>query len=84
MPMKAHLHDSVNALPEKELHAAARFMEFLRDVGSEEFMRALMEAAEDEEPVTAERAEGAEEAWQEYLPGGGRPWEEVRDELASE
>ena len=84
MTVKDDLHRLVDALPEQELHAALRYMEYLRDVDSDQFVRALMEAPEDDEPLTAEEAEGAEEAWQEYLRGEARPWEEVRKELGNE
>ncbi len=84
MTIKEDLHRLVDALPEQELHAALRYMEYLRDVGSDEFVRALMEAPEDDEPLTADEAEGADEAWQEYLRGEARPWEEVRKELGNE
>ena len=84
MTIQEHLHQLVDALPEKELHAALRFMEYLRDVGSDPFVKALMDAPEDDEPLTAEEAEGADEAWREYLRGEARPWEDVRKELTGE
>ena len=84
MTIKDDLHRLVDALPEKELHAALRYIEYLRDVGGDEFVRALMEAPEDDEPMTAEEAQGADEAWQEYLRGEARPWEEVRKELGND
>ena len=84
MTIKDNLHQLVDALPDRELHAALRYMEYLRDVGSDEFVRALMEAPEDDEPMTDEEAQGADEAWQEYLRGEARPWEEVRKELGND
>ena len=84
MSIKDDLHRLVDALPEQEIHAAQRYMEYLRGGGSDEFVRALMEAPEDDEPMTAEEAQGADEAWQEYLRGEARPWEEVRKELGNE
>ncbi len=83
MTNKYDLHRLVDALPEQELHAAMRYMEYLRDVGSDEFVRALMEAPEDDEPITAEEAEGADEAWQEYLRGEAITAEEAKRELLS-
>ncbi len=83
MTIQEHLHQLVDALPEKELHAALRFMEYLRDVGDDPFVKALMDAPEDDEPITAEEAEGADEAWQEYLRGEAITAEEAKRELLS-
>ena len=84
MTIKDDLHRLVDTLPEQELHAALRYMEYLHDVGSDELVGALLEAPEDDEPITTEESEGADEAWQEYLRGEARPWEEVRKELGHE
>ena len=83
MTIKEELHRLVDELPEGESHAAKRFLEYLCNM-SDPMMRALMEAPYDDEPTTPEEDKGAEEAWQEYLRGEARPWEEVRKELASE
>ena len=82
MAVKDKLHQLVDELPDSEVHAAERFLAYLRDVGSDPFLRMLAEAPVDDEPTTAEEDEGAAEAWQEYLRGEARPWEEVRKELA--
>ena len=84
MIAKDWVHRVVDELPESELLAALRFLEYLRDVGGDPMVRALMEAPEDDEQITPEEAQGADEAWQEYLRGKARPWEEVRGELAGE
>jgi hypothetical protein len=75
---KEQLHRLIDELPEHELHAAQRFLEYLRDIGSDSVLRALMEASEDDEPTTPDEDEGAADAWHEYLRGEARPWEEVR------
>ena len=82
MTTKDELHRLVDELPQKELHGAKRFLEYLRNMG-DPFLRALSEAPEDDEPTTPEEDEGAEEARQEYLRGEARPWEDVREELAN-
>ena len=56
----------------KELPVAGRYLEYLSNMG-DPVLRAFMEAPED-----------GEEARQEYRRGEARPWEEVREELASE
>ncbi len=83
MTIKDELHRLVDELPQRELHGAKRFLEYLRNM-SDPVLRALMEAPEDDEPTTPEEDEGAHEAWQEYLRGEARPWEDVRKELANE
>jgi hypothetical protein len=83
MTIKDELYRLVDELPEKELHAAKRFLEYLRNMG-DPLLQSLMEAPYDDEPTTPEEDKGAEEAWQEYQRGKARPWEDVRDELAKE
>ena len=79
MTIKEDLHRLVDELPKKELPVAKRYLEYLRNMG-DPVLRSFMEAPEDDEEETAM----IEEARQEYLRGGARPWEEVREELASE
>ena len=79
MTIKEDLHRLVDELPKKELPVAKRYLEYLRNMG-EPVLRSFMEAPEDDEEETAM----IEEARQEYLRGEARPWEEVREELASE
>ncbi len=62
------LHKLVAQIPEDEIAAAGRYLQYLRDVG-DPFVRALFEAPFDDEPTTPEEDEGAEEARQEYLRG---------------
>ena len=78
MPVKEDLHLLIDELP-----VAKRYLEYLRNMG-DPLVRALMEAPEDDEPTTPEEDKLAEEAWQEYLGGKARPWEDVRDDLVSE
>ena len=84
MTTKEELHRLIDELPESEVHAALRFLGYLRNLGSDPLMQALMDAPEDDEPDTPEEQRAALEAWQEYLRGEARPWEEVRKELAGE
>ena len=79
MTIKEDLHRLVDELPKKELPVAKRYLEYLRNMG-DPVLRSFMEAPEDDEEETAM----IEEARQEYLRGEARPWEEVREELASE
>ena len=84
MATKEELYRLVDDLPESELHVALRFLEYLRDLGGDPLLHSLMQASEDDEPDTLEEQQASDKAWQEYLRGEARPWEEVREELASE
>ena len=83
MTTKDELYRLVDELPEQELHAAKRFLEYLHNQG-DPLLQALMAAPYDDEPTTPEEDKGAEEAWQEYLRGEARPWQDVRNELEKE
>ena len=83
MTIKEDLHRLVDELPKKELPIAKRYLEYLRNMG-DPVLRSFIEAPEDDEEETEEETAMIEEARQEYLRGEARPWEEVREELASE
>lgn len=77
---RARIRRLVNALPDQELSAAGRYLEYLRDMG-DPLLRALRNAPFDDEPTTPEEEEAVAEARAQYGGGEGRPWEEVREEL---
>lgn len=81
MASRDELHHLINELPESELQAARRFLEYLCD---DAVMKMLREAPEDDEPTSAEEDQAAEEGWREYQAGKARPWEAVRKELDRE
>ena len=83
MTIKEDLHRLVDELPKKELPVAKRYLEYLRNMG-DPVLRSFMEAPEDDKEETEEETAMIEEARQESLRGEARPWEEVREELASE
>lgn len=80
---KDDLHHMIDDLPDTEVHAAGRYIQFLRN-SQDPFMQTLLNAPLDDERQTDEELEGANEAWQEYLDGEARPWVEVRREIASD
>jgi hypothetical protein len=82
MTTREELHRLIDELPECEMHAARRFLEYLRNMG-DPVLRSLMEAPEDDEPTTPEEDQGAKEAWQEYLRGEAISAEEAKRELLS-
>ncbi len=79
---KKELYRLVDVLPESELHAAKRFLEYLRSM-SNPVVRAMIEAPEDDETTTPEEDQGAKEAWQEHLRGDSVSAEEAKRELLS-
>ncbi len=81
MTTKEALHGLIDELPEFVLSEVERYLTELRD---DRMLQVLMSAPYDDEPTTPEEDEGAREAWEEYLQGKARPWEEVREKLAHE
>lgn len=79
---KEDLHRLVDQLSPRDLTAARRFLEYLRDT-SDPLLRALARAPLDDEPTTPEEDAAAEKAWQEYLRGEGVPLEQVKQELSA-
>jgi hypothetical protein len=76
------LHRLVDDLPERQHEVAARLLQGLRDDRVDPLLAALLAAPDEDEDVSAEETEGAREALEEYRAGLGRPWEDVRRELA--
>ncbi|MDY7091672.1 MAG: hypothetical protein SX243_01735 [Acidobacteriota bacterium] len=54
MTDKERLHSLVENLPDSEVHAALRFVEYLQREASDPVSKALQEAPYDDEPLTAE------------------------------
>lgn len=84
MSSREELHQLLDQLPESELRVARRFLEFLRSHSDDPFLLALAEAAEDDEPETAEEIEAVREATEDCVSGRVRSWQEIRPELANE
>jgi len=59
---KKQLHELVEALPDAEVSAAQRYLEFLRQQGADPVRRALDAAAADDEPETEDEAAAVAEA----------------------
>lgn len=83
MTPKEELYRLVDRLPENEVHAARRFLEFLADLSRDPVLRALHEAPLDDEPLTPEEAAESDAAWKAYREGRdkGEPLEKVRQKL---
>lgn len=78
MTNKERLHALVEDLPENEVHAALRFLEYLRDLEHSPLMKTLREAPPDDEPVTKEDLAALAEAWEDVKQGRVVSHEEVR------
>jgi len=80
MSARDSLHRLVDELPESELAAAERFLNYLRAT-TDPVLRALLEAPLDDEPETDEERHAVQEAREELARGEVRTLEEVRREL---
>jgi len=72
------LHDLVERIPEEDLKAAQRFLEYL---ASNPALRAVLMAAEDDEPVTEEDAAAIRRAEAEIQASRVVPHEEILREF---
>jgi hypothetical protein len=78
---KERLHRLVDELPDSELHAAARYLEYLRSMGGDPLLRTLMEAPLDDEPETDEERAAVAEAREALARGEVVSDEELKREL---
>lgn len=84
MSVREDLHRLVDLIPDAEGTKARQLLLELIEKTGDPLLVALANAPEDDEATSPEEDEGAAEAWQEYLQGRGRPWEEVRKDLGVE
>ena len=70
MSVKTELHRLVDELPETEVLPAKRFLEYLRDTHDDPVLRSLLQAPEDDEPLTPEDVAAIKEAKSAYRRGG--------------
>lgn len=83
MTVKEELHRIVDLLPDAEIQAVLRFLQYLREARYDDRVsRLLMSAPEDPEPLTAEEALAVDRALEEFRKGQTIPWEEVRRQIA--
>ena len=81
MGVRDRLHNLVDRLPESEVPAAERYLQFLQLAGTDPVLHALLTAPEDDEPETAKERAAVAEARQEIKEGRVHSLEEVRREL---
>lgn len=70
MVAREQLYRLIDELPEAELSAAQRYLEYLRDTEWDRFTSLLDNAPEDDEPTNQDDEFSAEEALCEYRSGG--------------
>jgi hypothetical protein len=81
MTDRERLHDLVEDLPESEVHAALRFVEYLRQSEDDPVLKALRDAPPDDEPLTEEDLAALEEAYEDLGQGRVVSHEEARRRL---
>lgn len=81
MTDRERLHDLVEDLPESEVHAALRFVEYLRHSEDDPVLAALRDAPPDDEPLTEEDVAALEEAWEDVRQGRLVSHEEIRRQV---
>ena len=77
---KQELKDLIDDLPDLELHAVKRFIQYVRDV-DDPVLRSLMEAPWDDEPVTEEDIAAFTETDEDFRTGNVFTQEEIEKEL---
>ena len=66
---RREIHHLVDALPERELTAAKRYLQFLQGVENDSLHAALMTAPWDDEPESPEEVEAIREAYRDMERG---------------
>ncbi len=83
MTTKASLHVLIDQLPETMLPEAERYLRRLQAAESDSFLQFLLNAPEDDEPLTAEDIAAIEEGKAEIARGDVLPWEVFLEQLRS-
>jgi hypothetical protein len=81
MTLKDRLHQLVDELPDDEVAAAQRYLEYLRDIGTDPVLRAFASAPVNDEPVTDQDRVAIAEACAELAGGQAVPHEDGRRRL---
>lgn len=84
MTDRERLHELVEDLPESEVYAALRFVEYLRRSDDDPVLKALRDALPDDEPLTEEDLAALQEAYEDLRQGRVVSHEEARRRLLGE
>lgn len=79
---KERLHQLVDQIPEREIHAAERYLEYLAEHG-DPFIRKLMTLPEDDQELSEEGHRLLDEGHEDLRVGRTHTLEEVKQELGS-
>ena len=80
MVPKERLHHLVDQLPEEELHAAERYLTYLKEQG-DPLLRVLLQAPLDDEPETEGERQAVEEAYEDLAADRVYSFGDVRKDL---
>ena len=80
MATKEDLYKLVSELPDSELDAAKRYLEYLRNPG-DPVLKALLEAPQDDEPLSKDEEQAINEATDEFKKGRVVPSEAVQKDI---
>ena len=80
MATKEDLYKLVSKLPDSELDAAKRYLEYLRNPG-DPVLRALLEAPGDDEPLSKDEEQAINEAKEEFKQGHVVSSEAVQEDI---
>jgi len=77
---KEHLYRLVDQIPEGEVHAARRYLEYLGERG-DPFIKSLMEAPEEDDELSEEGQHLLDEGDEDLRAGRTHTLEEIKQEL---
>ena len=80
MTTREDLYRLVDEIPERELQAARRYLEYLREMG-DPLIQALVEAPFDDEPESEEEKKAVKEAYKDLSDGNIVSSDTIRDEI---
>ena len=80
MATKEDVYKLVSELPDSELDTAKRYLEYLRNP-NDPVLRALLEAPEDDEPLSKDDEQAINQAKEELKKGYVVPSEAVREDI---
>ena len=78
---RTRLHELVDALPESKVETANKYLERLLSDESNAFLQALLDAPEDDEPLTEGELKAIEEGRKAISEGRVKSWEQVKRDL---
>jgi len=79
-PKRAAIRELVEEIPDHEIPAAKRYLEYLRDEG-DPLLKLLANAPIDDEPSSPEEDESCRQAWEECQRGEYTTAEDLKREL---